>query len=97
LSATAPGATSTPTATPVSSSAAAATPVAEPVPTIPEAPVRAPVLVELQAAGAQPTAPVAVGPSRPRKVARKAGARGDAADDLKDPYSGGSDLKDPFQ
>lgn len=81
-----PGAISGPTA-----NAAPAT--VDPVP-VPE-PVHAPALVEEARPRVTPPAPAPEGPPTPRKAASRAAAREQPG--LKDPYSDGDDLKDPFR
>jgi serine/threonine protein kinase len=93
-----PAAAATPAATPTPTATTTATPIptatAAPAPasaeaTTPAAPVRAPVLV------GEPASPPP--PARAKRPARATRAKEDGAEDLKDPYSTGGDLKDPFK
>jgi len=94
-----PTATATADPTPTATATATPDPVATPTS---DPPVRAPIPVdEAPAAAAPPGAPLPVGPARAKKASRRPGPvpAGEAvADDgLKDPYSSGGDLKDPFK
>lgn len=65
----------------------------------PDSTVRAPVLLEEPPPSAAPAAPMPVAfPAKPHKAARRsAPVRPDPEEDIKDPYSSGGDLKDPFK
>jgi eukaryotic-like serine/threonine-protein kinase len=97
-------AAATPTATALATQTATATPVvpaaATPPPT-PDPAARAPaLLVDRPAASPEAPVPVAEPPGRRKAARRPEPMRVEEAeqeDDLKDPYSSGGDLKDPFK